>query len=47
MDDLSELNTDGVTRKDVEKNFSRLYGDAYLMKNELNKIRLFEMPFKQ
>ena len=47
MDDLSEFNADGVTRRDVEKNFLRLYGDAYLMKNELNKIRLFEMQFKQ
>ena len=48
MQVLSEkLNADGVTRKDIEKNFLRLYGDAYLMKNELNKIRLFEMQFKQ
>lgn len=46
MQVLSEkLNSDGVTKKDVEENFIRLYGDAYLMKNEVNKMRLFSMQF--
>lgn len=46
MQVLSEkLNADGVSKKDVEENFIRLYGDAYLMKNEVNKMRLFSMQF--
>ena len=47
MEILSQkLRSNGVRKDDVEKNFLRLYGDLYLMKNDDRKENFFHAQFK-
>lgn len=46
MEILSEsMKNSGITKEDVIANFTRLYGDEYLLRNDDRKIRFMEMQF--
>ena len=42
-----KMQEEGISRKQIEENFIRLYGDAFLMKNDDRKVRFIEMQFRQ
>ena len=51
--DISDMNiisgtlkSGGVSKNNVIENFTRLYGDEYLLRNDNRKIRFVEMQFK-
>ncbi len=41
------LKTNGISAKDVMDNFIRLYGDEYLLRNDVRKIRLMGVQFNK
>ena len=46
MDVLADrLNSDGKRKEDIERNFVRLYGDAFLMRNDDRKMQILRMQF--